>query len=48
MSDLFHEDVPFEYVRKVFRKMETYDTHIYQVLTKRLERMLEFVEWDTE
>ena len=48
MSDLFHEEVPFEYVRKVFRKMETYDAHIYQVLTKRPERMLEFVEWDTE
>ena len=42
MSDLFHEEVPFEYVRKVFQKMETYDTHIYQVLTKRPERMLEF------
>ena len=44
MSDLFHEEVPLEYVRKVFQKMETYDTHIYQVLTKRPERMLEFVE----
>ena len=45
MSDLFHEEVPFEYVREVFHKMETYDTHIYQVLTKRPERMLEFFEW---
>ena len=25
MSDLFHEEVPFEYVDQVFRKMETYD-----------------------
>ena len=48
MSDLFHEEVPFEYVRKVFHKMETYDAHIYQVLTKRPERMLEFVEWDKQ
>ena len=48
MSDLFHEEIPFEYVRKVFHKMETYDAHIYQVLTKRPERMLEFVEWDKQ
>ena len=46
MSDLFHEEVPFDYARQVFHKMATYDNHIYQVLTKRPERMLEFVEWD--
>ena len=45
MSDLFHEEVPFDYVKEVFHKMETYDTHIYQVLTKRPERMLEFVRF---
>ena len=48
MSDLFHEEVPFEFVREVFRKMETYDSHIYQVLTKRPDRMLQFSEWDTK
>ena len=47
MADLFHEEVPFEYIRTVFNKMEAYDSHIYQVLTKRPERMLEFAEWDT-
>ena len=47
MSDLFHEEVPFEFVREVFRTMAVYDRHIYQVLTKRPERMLEYFDWDT-
>ena len=46
MSDLFHEEVPFEFVREVFDRMAEYDQHIYQVLTKRPERMMEYVEWD--
>ena len=46
MSDLFHEEVPFSFIQEVFRKMETYDHHVYQVLTKRPERMLEFLKWD--
>lgn len=45
MSDLFHEQVPFEYIHEVFARMQTYDSHVYQVLTKRPERMLAFVEW---
>ena len=39
MSDLFHEEVPFKFVQAVFDKMETYNNHTYQVLTKRPERM---------
>ncbi len=46
MSDLFHEDVPFDFVREVFRRMSEYDQHIYQVLTKRPERMLEYIDWE--
>ena len=46
MSDLFHHEVPFEFVREVFLRMTRYDQHIYQVLTKRPQRMLEYVEWD--
>ena len=42
MSDLFHEEVPFDFIDKVFRCMETNPQHIYQVLTKRPERMLEY------
>ena len=45
MSDLFHEEVPFEFVRQVFDVMAENPRHIYQVLIKRPERMLEYVEW---
>ena len=45
MSDLFHEEVPFEFVREVFLRMVEYDQHTYQVLTKRPERILEYLEW---
>lgn len=39
MSDLFHEDVPDEYIRRVFEVMGEADWHIFQVLTKRPGRM---------
>lgn len=42
MSDLFHEEVPFSFVDKIFEVMETCNWHTYQVLTKRPERMLEY------
>ena len=45
MSDLFHEDVPFDFVRQIFETMETHDRHTYQVLTKRPDRMLDYVRW---
>ena len=35
MSDLFHKDIPTEYIARVFDTMERADWHIYQVLTKR-------------
>jgi len=37
MSDLFHERVPFDFVRKIFRTMNETPQHTYQVLTKRAE-----------
>lgn len=40
MSDLFHEDIPIGFIQKVFEVMTTADWHIYQVLTKRSQRML--------
>jgi len=43
MSDLFHEDVPFEFIDKVFYTMIINTQHIYQILTKRPERMLKYV-----
>ena len=43
MSDLFHEDVPFEFIAKVFDVMERCPQHSFQVLTKRADRMADFV-----
>jgi len=42
MSDLFHERVPFGYVRRVFDVMARSPQHTFQVLTKRAQRMAEF------
>ena len=39
MSDLFHKDVPEDYVEAVCRTMERANWHTYQVLTKRSSRM---------
>src|SRR5512141_2150077 len=39
MSDLFHEQIPDEYITEVVRVMQTANWHVYQVLTKRSERM---------
>jgi len=41
MGDLFHEDVPVEYVRRVFTTMEGARWHVFQVLTKRADRLAE-------
>ena len=41
MSDLFHEDVSFGYIQKVFDVMKRADWHQFQVLTKRAERLAE-------
>ena len=39
MSDLFHEDIPLSFLKKVFKVMNDTPQHIYQVLTKRAERL---------
>lgn len=41
MSDLFHELVPLAFVRQVFEVMAEAEQHVFQVLTKRHERLLE-------
>lgn len=43
MSDLFHEAVPFEFVDRVFAVMALCPQHTFQVLTKRPERMAEYL-----
>lgn len=39
MSDIFHEDVPFEFVDRIFEIIRLTPQHRYQILTKRAERM---------
>lgn len=43
MSDLFHPDVPREFIRRVWSVMEETPRHTYQILTKRPERMAEVI-----
>lgn len=43
MSDLFHEDVPDEFLPRIFAVMAATNWHTYQVLTKRPERMMEVI-----
>ena len=39
LSDLFHEDIPDHFISSVYITMEATPRHVYQVLTKRPERM---------
>jgi protein gp37 len=41
MSDLFHPEIPLEFIQKVFFLMNETPQHTYQVLTKRAERLYE-------
>lgn len=41
MSDLFHEDVPLDFIARVFTVMRETPQHTYQILTKRAERLAE-------
>ena len=41
MSDLFHEEIPVEFIRRVFVTMQQAHWHTFQVLTKRSERLAE-------
>jgi len=44
MSDLFHEDLPLEFVDRVFAVMALCPQHQFQVLTKRPERAVEYFD----
>ena len=44
MSDLFHKDVPLEFIQKVFKVMNENGQHTFQVLTKRADRLHEIHE----
>jgi protein gp37 len=43
MSDLFHDDVPVEFIARVWAVMKETPRHTYQILTKRPERMTEIL-----
>jgi protein gp37 len=44
MSDLFHKDVPFSFIEKVFSVMNDNSQHIFQVLTKRADILLKHAD----
>ena len=43
MSDLFHEEVPDEFIDRVFDTMRSARRHLFQVLTKRTERLVDYI-----
>ncbi|WP_254035919.1 DUF5131 family protein, partial [Planktothrix agardhii] len=45
MADMFHENVPFEWIEQIFSTIEDFPQHTFQILTKRPERMIEFFDW---
>ncbi len=48
MSDLFHKDIPFEYLQDIFAVMRDTPWHIYQILTKRdknLAKLASKLDW---
>lgn len=44
MSDLFHEDIPLDFIKKVFKVMNDNPRHIFQVLTKRAKDLMKFIK----
>jgi protein gp37 len=42
MSDLFHRDVPIEFIQKVFKTMRENPQHIFQILTKRADVLKQY------
>ncbi len=48
MSDLFHADVSLDFIQRIFATMSRARHHVFQILTKRADRLVElspFVEW---
>ena len=45
MSDLFHQNISFEFITKVFEVMRKANWHEFQVLTKRSKRLKEFSDF---
>jgi len=47
MSDLFHEEMPYTYLDKIFEVISSTPQHIYQILTKREKMMLDYLSKKT-
>lgn len=48
MSDLFHKDIPLEFIQRVFKVMNDNPQHVFQVLTKRADILFKYhkeLEW---
>lgn len=48
MSDLFHKDIPLDFIQRVFATMRDCPQHTFQILTKRSDRVLALaskIEW---
>ena len=43
MSDLFHQEMPEEYLNEIFNVIKETPQHTYQILTKRADRMLQYL-----
>ena len=41
MSDLFHKDVPTSFIKSVFHTMKKVHWHVFQIVTKRSDRLVE-------
>lgn len=46
MSDLFHENMPLDFLAQIFEVMADCPQHIFQILTKRHKRLLEIAQMD--
>ena len=44
MSDLFHKDIPLDYIKQVFDVMNATPWHTYQILTKRADNLLKYTD----
>jgi protein gp37 len=48
MSDLYHPKVPFSFIDRVFGVMSAASDHVFQILTKRPERMVDYFSEEEE
>ena len=42
MSDMFHKDIPLEFIKRVFKVMNDNPQHVFQILTKRADILLKY------